>query len=250
MTNVKVKIVFLLILLSSFLWSVKPHEFVSYASDIIFNGCKGNDIYLNRNITYIPTNRSFNKIPWPYNQNLVADVFFALSKVEPFAECVGPMCMSLGGSPIGTGLLKCGNNTLDASRYDYLWNKQKIEQPATLVNYAPNNTGNLVQGQSICNVNQQQLTETEIYLNSTKQELNNCTVNLNQTQITYANFKEEANLSSFVSDLVTSIIGSAVFYLLLYPRSDKNRKRNCLFLLLICILIAIIIYGIRVFILK
>ncbi|HIH32358.1 TPA: hypothetical protein HA235_06660 [Candidatus Woesearchaeota archaeon] len=214
--------------------AISSDAFITYVSSIIYNDCQGKNFNVQEGfLFYTSNNQKFTGLNWPYTYDVLKNVISNLDKYTPFndhtAGCrVAGITMSIGKD--GCDILKCGNHTLDINKYDYLWDNVKIDVPLQTTNIAINNYGNLAQGLSNCNINQEQI----------RTELNNCTINLNQTTVNLARTETKFDWYSSVANILVSIFASAVFYLYLYKHSDEKRRKKALWAAIICFIFLII----------
>lgn len=103
--------------------------FINHLTNIIYEDCKGNDIY----IKYIlVNNQTFPVLKWKYENESIKSILNVYGDLEPFQKYWGT-CEDKAGTfsigPDGCGILTCQNNRLDINEYDYFWNGVRVDVP-------------------------------------------------------------------------------------------------------------------------
>lgn len=143
----------MLIILSSFfvtpVHAAKDAEFIEFLAKKVFDACQGSDIRLkDKLVKRTSTGEFITEIRWPYSPQELSKFFEFISKEEPFDSYVenrgGKVTQGVGKD--GAGFLSCGGHVLDINKYDYYWDKIKIELPGQVFNLSPGSSYKKTEG--------------------------------------------------------------------------------------------------------
>lgn len=211
--------------------ALQTDEYLNHISSLVYQDCQQTDIQLKENWFIRADSEGFvTNITWPYDLKYLQEAISYISQNEPYST-TSNMFMSgditLNGknytrNNIGENILRCGENHLDVYNREYYWNTRKVDLPSNINNYAYNNQGNLIQAQTVCG-------------------------NVKQS-VEYTKLESSIDWYSGVSNLLISILGSLVFYYIIYPKSSKKKRLGPIIAIFVILLVTS--FAIRYFLFK
>lgn len=212
MKKIPLIIIIIIFLAPSVAYAKPSQEIIEKRTDEIYQACKNEDLIIKKGILKNATTREkITEINWPWEKDKLFKIVELFGEREPYIDykqCSSRTAFVYSDQIDGCEILKCGEHILDISDTKYLLDGVEISTPQDIQNLAYNNKGNIIQGSSINNVEQNINTEKENFW------------------------------LSYIYPAISSIILGLVLHLIIYPNSKQNSRIKEI-LVSICVMIVL-----------